>query len=110
MYDVYGGPESTCGFTKLDKVLNKQCYSIIDSRNHFIKKLKHNYGEKLIVIDPNKLIEKKDSKTELLTSVGSTPLYTDNTHLNNIGSTLLGNLYLEWYGNPLSIINTKAQS
>ncbi|MBK2267811.1 acyltransferase [Francisella philomiragia] len=110
MYDVYGGPKSTCGFTKLDKILGRECYSVMDDRNNFIKKLKHKYGEKLIVIDPNKLIEKKDSRTELLTSIGSTPLYTDNTHLNNIGSTLLGNLYLEKYGNPLSIINTKAHS
>ncbi|MBK2025871.1 acyltransferase family protein [Francisella philomiragia] len=108
IFDVYGGPKPTCGFTKLDKIFGKQCYSIKDNRNDFIIKLEHKYGGKLIVIDSNKLIEKKHSRTELLTSIGNTPLYTNTTHLNNIGSTLLGNLYLEKYGNPLSIINTKA--
>jgi len=57
---------------------------------------------KTILIDPNTILCNNDECTSYLKD---TPLYhtgLTNSHLNYAGSTLIGQLYLEKWGNPLS--------
>lgn len=99
LYDV----PVTCGLTRLHSV---NCYNnlskvSLDQREEkkIIFELADKY-EQLIVIDPKKIICDKD---QCYSSLEGIPLYfggKDNSHLDYSGSSLIGELYLEAYGNP----------
>ncbi|AJI53697.1 acyltransferase family protein [Francisella philomiragia] len=68
--------------------------------NSFIDKLKKKYHQ-IIIIDPNKIICDDDNWCR--TSIDDVPLYVTagvNSHLSPEGSTLIGQKYLQKYGNP----------
>lgn len=63
--------------------------------------LKKKYAQ-IILIDPTKVI---CDSAKCYSSIGGIPLYYDegtNSHLNYEGSTLVGTLYLQNYGNPFN--------
>lgn len=62
-----------------------------------INSMKQKYKE-LILIDPKKAI---CNKYYCNTEIDGIPIFADNHHMNYKGSTLVGRLYLEKYGNPL---------
>lgn len=68
----------------------------------FIDELKLEFPD-LIIIDPTKIM---CSSKECHTEINGIPLYRDNGHLNHMGSELIGRLYLEHFGNPLSILTS----
>ncbi|MCK5886576.1 MAG: acyltransferase, partial [Alcanivorax sp.] len=52
----------------------------------------------ILWINPKKVIC-DDSRCQ--TVLNGIPLYRDESHLNHVGSTEIGRLYLERFGNPL---------
>jgi len=96
-----------CGFTKIN--INNKCYNDLAKVLDFEKKSKNliiNLQEefpKLILINPSKVI---CNNSMCYTSLNKMPLYfnhiprLNNSHLNYEGSKLIGEIYLEKYGNP----------
>lgn len=69
--------------------------------NDFLIKMKNEFPE-LILIKSDQIFCKNNICT---TEIDGVPLYRDNSHLNDIGSKLLGEKYLEFFGNPLSVLS-----
>lgn len=92
-----------CGATRISV---GKCYNALEkvaaqqnTRRHIILALQKKYPT-LIVIDPRKVICQDGRCYSSITGV---PLYFTgklNSHLNFIGSALVGKLYLRQYGNP----------
>lgn len=64
-----------------------------------LQKVKSAYPD-LIVVDPTKIM---CSANECFSELNGIPLYKDKGHLNFLGSTLIGELYLEKYRNPFEM-------
>lgn len=64
-----------------------------------LKKIKNDYPN-LIIIDPTSIM---CSDEECYSELNGVPLYKDRGHLNFTGSTLIGELYLNKFGNPFRI-------
>lgn len=52
-----------------------------------------------VIIDPKRVM---CGKQECATYVANTALYKDSNHINTKAAQMLGDLYLEWVGNPLT--------
>ncbi|MGB0936504.1 MAG: acyltransferase family protein [Colwellia sp.] len=74
---------------KENKLMTK---SLVNLKKHF---------PKLIIIEPHKLICTENS---CVMQLNETPLYRDDDHLNEIGSRLLGKMYIKEHGNPFKLI------
>jgi peptidoglycan/LPS O-acetylase OafA/YrhL len=61
----------------------------------------------LVVISPDKVA---CDRQLCFSEINGLPLYRDAGHLNQMGSELLGNLYIDRFGNPLSFLSNKSQS
>ncbi|MEY8767030.1 acyltransferase family protein [Francisella philomiragia] len=61
-------------------------------------KLKQEYPKQVFIVDPTKVI---CNQTTCDTTINKIPIFADAHHLNSIGSRLLGEKYLEEFGNPL---------
>jgi peptidoglycan/LPS O-acetylase OafA/YrhL len=94
----------TCGLSRLHSV---NCYnklSSVTSEQRVAKEVMLQLSRKytqVILIDPKKIICDKD---KCYSSLEGVPLYfggKDNSHLDYAGSSLVGKLYIEKYGNPL---------
>lgn len=62
----------------------------------FLAKVKRSYPQ-IIIIDPAKVMCDKDY---CYSELKGTPLYHDKGHLNYVGSQLIGELYIQEFGNP----------
>jgi peptidoglycan/LPS O-acetylase OafA/YrhL len=71
--------------------------------SHFVDILFVKYPD-LVIIDPAKIM---CNEISCFSEINGIPLYRDGNHLNHIGSELIGSLYIEKFGNPLSIISDK---
>lgn len=93
-----------CGFTRLSKYnrcynLKNNIYKIQGKTRKILFDLKKKYP-KIILIDPNKVI---CPGKLCYSSLKNIPLYNTgghNSHLNYVGSKLIGKLYLNAYENP----------
>jgi hypothetical protein len=96
-----------CGQTLLSKLLNSKCTIAYNEKfkkqNYYIEHddyLNKNKS-KLAFIDPKDIVCNDNICN---TAIDKTNLYVDNEHLSYKGSTLIGNLYMKKYGNPLKKI------
>jgi hypothetical protein len=101
--------QKTCDITRISLI---PCYNnkhVIDNDqkifDDFIDKLEVAYPQ-LIIIIPNKII---CNTTKCFTSIKWYAFIFSggyNSHLNEYGSTLIGELYLKKFGNPLGLPKT----
>lgn len=99
--------DQTCPVKKYMFGLSINCNTPILKHNlHFkkwladLEKVKLAYPD-LIIVDPT-LITCSDK--ECFSEINNLPLYKDKGHLNFKGATLIGELYLDRFGNPLKDI------
>ncbi|MBK2054633.1 acyltransferase, partial [Francisella noatunensis] len=71
----------------------------IKTQTELYKKFKNQYPEQVEIINPSKII---CSKNECKTTIKGIPIYADSHHLSYIGSKLIGQKYLEEFGNPIT--------
>lgn len=107
------GIKPTCGMMKINNILNIHCGRNLTQVRElqsielkYIKQLRDKYHS-LTLINPKKIICINNYCPNI---IGNNIIYLDsnsmgnglnNAHLNEWGSSLIGKLYLEKYGNPL---------
>lgn len=105
---VIGSPslskyDQTCPIKKYMYNLSVNCNSDLSAHKanfkkwlEDVRKIKNDYPS-LIIIDPTSIM---CSDKECFSELKGVPLYKDIGHLNFRGSTLIGELYLDKFGNP----------
>lgn len=99
-----------CSRRKLLPFYNEPCEfsrAIVDSQQSFINTLIDRFAEthpSLLVIDPNKIICASGTCS---TELEGMPIYRDDDHLNQMGSQILGALYIAKVGNPFKVVTNK---
>ncbi|AJI48741.1 hypothetical protein KU46_1 [Francisella philomiragia] len=71
----------------------------IRTQTELYKKFKNQYPNQIEIVNPSKVI---CSKNECSTTIKGIPIYADSHHLSYIGSKLIGQKYLEEFGNPIT--------
>lgn len=89
------------GWTDADRNCNISATYVTESQAEYdaiVERMKKRQPTTLI-IDPKRVM---CGKEECATYVANTALYKDSNHINAKAAQMLGELYLEWVGNPLS--------
>ena len=89
-----------CGLTTIDRLLGRTCY--VTSQNNssiFIQDIQKEFPS-IRIINPASVF---CNGGRCYSSIDGTNLYMDDQHLSYAGSKLIGEIYLNKYGNPLSM-------
>lgn len=100
---TFGFNVSDCTLNNIRFDLDKNCHLARNAHdeefrewNRFVDQLTERF-EQLVVIDPVRVM---CDEAWCYSELGGLPLYKDSGHLNYLGSKLLGQLYIDEFGNP----------
>lgn len=108
---ILQGLSQDCGLNNLRFEKKAGCdFALNKHQDHFSKWNK--FLLQLQVEFPNLLVISPDEvmcdQTVCHSEINDVPLYRDHGHLNQIGSELVGKLYVEKIGNPLSVLHSNS--
>lgn len=107
------GVSQDCGLNNLRFKHNAQCdFDVAKHQQNFskwnelLRELQFEFP-KLIVISPDEII---CDETVCHSELNGVPLYRDYGNLNQIGSELVGKLYVEKFGNPIAALRSNSNT
>ena len=105
---ILSGVSYDCGLNNLRFGMSSRCdFEVTEHLQNFRKWNK--LLDQLQVENPDLLVISPDmvicDSMVCHTEINGVPLYRDDHHLNQVGSELLGRLYIERFGNPLAVLN-----